>query len=333
MANAANVIPSISSGPPYPDGTAGFDPNLKLPRSYQWNMAVEKSFAGQHVVTVTYVGQAGRGLLRQEGSEQPNASFAGAFLLTANHAVSNYDALQCQYRLPLGGRLHGLLNYSWSHSMDDASDDTIEATAISSTVLSSAEYASSTFDVRHSLSGALDYAIPELGKRGFISELTRDWSIDATAVARTGFPFNLEVVTATIAGVYPRPNQISGQPVWIANPSAGGGKSINPKAFAAPSNGLQGTESRNNIRGFGLTQFDLSFGRQFAITDRIKLQFRTDAFNLLNHPNFSNPSGYFGEGATALESASMLNKGLGGLNPLFQEGGPRSLQLSLKLTF
>ncbi len=104
--------------------------------------------------------------------------------------------------------------------------------------------------------------------------------------------------------------------------------------FAIPSPIRQGTEGRNDIPGFGLTQVDLSVGRRFSITERLNLQFRTDAFNVFNHPNFTNPLGFIDTGdPTTLQAPNMLNKGLGGLNPLFQEGGPRSLQLSLKLTF
>jgi hypothetical protein len=100
-----------------------------------------------------------------------------------------------------------------------------------------------------------------------------------------------------------------------------------------PASGEQGTEGRNDIRGFGLTELDLSIGRKFPLPERLGLQFRVDAFNLLNHPNFSNPPGYIGYGPAYLESTQMLNSGLGGLNALFQEGGHRSLQLSLKLSF
>jgi hypothetical protein len=78
---------------------------------------------------------------------------------------------------------------------------------------------------------------------------------------------------------------------------------------------------------------DLSLARRFAITERVNLQFRTDAFNIFNHPNFTSPLGLIGSNPIYLSSESMLNHGLGGLNPLFQQGGPRSLQLSLKLTF
>jgi hypothetical protein len=317
---------------PFPDGAQGFSPSLKLPRSYQWNVALEKSFGGQQALAITYVGQAGRDLLRQEGLPQPNANFQGAFLLTNNDARSNYNALQVQYRKPFSSRIQALLNYSYSHSLDSASNDTIAA--ISSSVISSAnDYASSRFDARHIFSGALTFAIPGVERRGPLSWMTKDWSLETLAVARSGFPFNGSVFTATIGGADPRPNRNPGQPAWIPNVNAGGGKSLNPLAFTPAPAGQQGTEGRNDIPGFGLTQVDLSLGRKFAFTDRIALQFRTDAFNLFNHPNFANPLAFIGSGATFLRSPSMANQGLGGLNAVFQQGGPRSLQLSLKLSF
>jgi hypothetical protein len=108
---------------------------------------------------------------------------------------------------------------------------------------------------------------------------------------------------------------------------------LNPAAFSIPQTVRQGTEGRNDIPGFGLTQVDLSIARTFPVTEKVKVQFRTDAFNLLNHPNFTNPPGSLDCGPRCFLSLKMLNQGLGGLTPLFQEGGPRSLQLSLKVTF
>jgi hypothetical protein len=318
--------------PPFPDGAQGFSENLKLPRSYQWNLAIEKSFSGRQALAITYAGQAGRDLLRQEGVSQPNANFVGAFLLTHNDALSNYHSLQVQYRKPFSSRIQALLNYSYSHSLDSASNDAIAA--VSSSVISSAnDYASSRFDARHIFSGALTVVIPGLERKGALSWLTKDWSLETLAVSRSGFPFNGSVLTATIGGVNPRPDRVPGQPVWIPNASAGGGKSLNPLAFVPAPAGQQGTEGRNDISGFGLTQVDLSLGRKFAVTERIALEFRTDAFNLLNHPNFTNPFAFIGLGPTFLKSPSMANEGLGGLNAVFQQGGPRSLQLSLKLSF
>lgn len=325
----------VSLEPPYPDGINAFAPNLKLPRSYQWNFAVEKSFGGQRVISATYVGQAGRDLLRQEAMYQPNPNFIGDFLLTQNDAHSNYNALQIQYRRPLSERLQALLNYTWSHSLDNASNDVVAG--LSDTVISAAsDYASSAFDVRQSFSGAVLYAVPTASYSKALSLLTRDWSIDTVIVARTGLPFNAIVLgnSPDLNGyAVTRPDLVEGQPLWISNPAAPGGKSLNPNAFVVPSTIRQGTEGRNDIPGFGLTQVDVSIVRKFPITERLNLQFRADAFNVFNHPNFTNPPGYVQFGAYGLQSQQMLNAGLGGLNPLFQEGGPRSLQLSLRLSF
>jgi hypothetical protein len=336
LSDPSSSLPALSLQPPFPNGlTVGFSPSLKLPRSYQWNIALEKSFGGGQVISMTYLGQAGRDLLRQEAITKPNANFSGDFLLTVNDARSNYNALQIQYRRPVSASLRALLNYAWSHSLDNASDDVVAG--LSNTVISSAnDYASSSFDVRQSFSGALTYAIPTVSARGLVTLLTKDWSVDAIVVARSGFPFNaFNFINSPDpnGNALVRPDRVPGQPYWIANPSAPGGKSLNPGAFSTPSIVRQGTEGRNDIPGFGLTEVDMSVARGFPVWERVHLQIRADAFNVFNHPNFTNPQGFFQFGATFLQSQKMLNQGLGGLNPLFQEGGPRSLQLALKITF
>ena len=335
VANVTPLLPVLSLQPPYSGTIYAFSPNLRLPRSYQWNLALEKSFGKSQAVSLTYVGQSGHNLLRNEGLVSPTADFSPdtAFYLTLNDATSSYNALQLQYRRPLSSRLQALLNYSWSHSLDDTSDDTVST--ISNTVFSNKDdWGSSAFDVRQSVSGALHFEIPSTTKDKLLSVLTRDWSLDSVVVVRTGFPFNAVLLTlGTVGGVYPRPDLVPGEPFWIPTSGAPGGKVLNPAAFIAPPALTQGDEGRNDIKGFGLTQVDLSIGRKFPITERLNLQFRADAFNLFNHPNFANPVGYIGFGPTYLESQHMLNQALGGLNPLFQEGGPRSIQLSLRLTF
>jgi hypothetical protein len=336
-------LPVISLEPPYPDGIYAMDPNLKLPRSYQWNLALEKSFGSTQVISATYVGQAGRDLLRQEALYQPNPNFLGEFLLNENDARSNYNALQLQYRRRLSRGLQALANYTWSHSLDNDSNDVISGQ--SNTVISAvSDYASSDFNVAQSFSGALTYAIPSAAKTGPLALLLKDWSVDTVIVARSGFPFNgIVFSTSPDPGGYAtsRPDLVPGQPLWlygphcvaVDGPPCAGGKGLNPAAFVVPASVRQGTEARNDIPGFGLTQVDLSISRNFKVTERLNVQFRADAFNLLNHPNFTNPQGYVEYGPFYLQSQQMLNQGLGGLNPLFQEGGPRSLQLSLRVTF
>lgn len=332
-ANAAR-LPSLTSTPPYPVVNA-FSPNLELPQSWEWNLAIEKSLPGHQIVTGTYVGQLGRNELRQVADYQPNPDFSSAFLLTDNSAWSNYNALELQYRANVSGTVQALASYTYSHSLDNASSDVVAG--LSDTIISGAQdYASSDFDVRQSFSGALTWEIPGLRRDGLLKALSRKWSLAMVEVAREGFPFNARILSlAAVTGGYTfsRPDRVPDQPEWIRNRSAGGGKSLNTAAFAIPATVRQGTEGRNNIPGFGLTESDLSLARTFPLVENWHLKFAADAFNVLNHPNFGNPEGILGYGSYYLESSEMLNSALGGLNPLFQEGGPRSLQLSLKLSF
>lgn len=325
----------LSPQPPY-QAVAGYSPDLQLPRSYQWNLALEKSFGSRQAISATYVGQAGRNLLRQEALFKPNASFLSDFILTLNDARSNYNALQLQYRRPLASRLQALLNYSWSHSLDNVSDDASIGLSNSVVISGKNDYASSDFDVRHSFSGALSYDVPAAAKSGPLSILTKNWSVNTVIVARSGFPFNAFTRVASLdpgGTATARPDHNLGQPYWIALPGAPGGKVLNAAAFSIPSTPRQGTEGRNDIPGLGLTQVDLSVARTFPITERLKVQFRADAFNVLNHPNFANPGAFVNKFSPLQGVFEMANQGLGGLNPLFQEGGPRSLQLSLRMTF
>ena len=92
------------------------------------------------------------------------------------------------------------------------------------------------------------------------------------------------------------------------------------------------------MRGFGMNQFDLSAHRMFKLGERARLQVRSDFFNAFNHPNFGNPNGAYSTSATFGVATSMLGRSLnsasgGGFNALYQVGGPRSIQLSMKLTF
>src|SRR5882762_3375124 len=335
ISNVAPFLPTVSlTHPLQGPGFQGSSPDLKLPRSYQWNVALEKSFVGQQAISVTYVGQAGRDLLREEALPLSNSNFVpGNFLyLTVNNARSNYNALQVQYRRPLASRLQALLNYSWSHSLDNASNDV--TIGIANTIISAAtDYASSNFDVRQSFSGALSYDVPAAGKSGPIAVLTKGWSLNTVIVARSGFPFNAAIFapSALGTGVRIRPDLVPGQPFWVPRAGAPGGKILNYNsvtktgAFSIQSTPRQGTEGRNDIPGFGMTQVDLSIARKFSFTERWSLQFRADAFNLLNHPNFPNPPGFIAFGPSQLQPRVMLNQQLGGLNSLFQQGGPRSL--------
>ena len=142
-------------------------------------------------------------------------------------------------------------------------------------------------------------------------------------------------------------NFVPGQPVYLygancatvlqglgdLHPGQGcpGGRAINPNAFTAVSSGL-GDAPRNFARGFGAWQMDLAVRREFPIHERLKLQFRAEAFNIFNHPNFGAINAQFGQ-PTFGQATGTLASSLGILSPLYQQGGPRSMQFALKFIF
>ena len=334
VSNPASLLPPFSTSPPYPTLTMGVTPNLKLPFAYEWNVALEKSIAGDQAVSITYVGQAGERLLRFELESQPNSNFApfSTFGLELNGDTSNYQALQLQYRRPMSHGIQALVNYTWSHCIDTSSSDTLP-TAFIGTVAPSVDRGPCDFDVRQNFSGTFLYNIPGNNKNRILTHLTSGWTTDFVVEARTGFPVNVQSFASLIPGAQnQRPDLVPGQPIWIRDSSAPRGKVLNPAAFVDPSQPRQGDLGRNSIRGFGLTQVDFSVRRVFAMGERLKLGFQGDIFNIFNHPNFANPNPFL-ESATFGRSTQLLNQGLSGLSALYQIGGPRSVQFSLRLTF
>jgi hypothetical protein len=130
---------------------------------------------------------------------------------------------------------------------------------------------------------------------------------------------------------------VPGVPLYIFNSQLPGGKAFNRSAFVSPALGRQGDFGRNVLRGFGAWQEDFAAHRQLRISDKFSLQFRAELFNLFNHPNFGDPnntsitSSLFGQSTQTL--ATSLSLASAGFNPLYQIGGPRSVQLALKAIF
>ena len=110
-----------------------------------------------------------------------------------------------------------------------------------------------------------------------------------------------------------------------------GGRAINPDAFAPVASGF-GNVPRHFARGFGAWQMNVAIRREFPVDENLKLQFRAEAFNIFNHPNFGTISNQWGNNTFGQPTATLANS-LGILSPLYQMGGPRSLQFALKLVF
>jgi hypothetical protein len=333
-----NSIPAPNAVPPYTTYAVAFDPHLKLPYTLHWNFSIEQALGTQQTLTMSYVGSTSRRLLvnfNHYPDKLGNPYFASSdttnseLILTTNRAESNYNALQVQFQRRLSRGLQALVSYTWSHSLDDASTNFDVSELLR---------ASSDFDVRHNLQAAVTYNFDRRFNNSFASHLLRQWAVDVKISARSSLPVDIigSENKDPSSGLYRtfHPNLVADQPLYINDSSAPGGRRINYNAFSLAGPLQEGNLGRNALRGFNAIQTDLSLHRDFSLTERVRLQFRAEAFNLFNHPIFGSIYNQFSQGANYFGRANNTqNSQLGGLNSLYQVGGPRSLQLALKLHF
>jgi hypothetical protein len=197
------------------------------------------------------------------------------------------------------------------------------------------------------------YNLPSPGWNNVAHAALDGWSVDSFIFARSAPPVDVVggIQFADGIALNPRPNLVPGIPLELFGSQYPGGKAINytpsPAGPACPvpfkgaycptQNGTQGDFPRNYLRAFGATQVDVAFQRQFHLTERMQLRFRGEFFNIFNHPNFGPPtnnltSALFGQ-STQMLASSLAGASNAGFNPLYQMGGPRSIQLALKLQF
>ncbi|MEO8595113.1 MAG: carboxypeptidase regulatory-like domain-containing protein [Candidatus Solibacter sp.] len=315
-----------------------FSPDLELPRLAQWSFTLDQALGERDFLSAGYVGSIGRRLIRREVGGPGNTETA-LFALTTNHGRSAYHGLQVQYRRRVMHGLQALASYSWAHSLDNDSSDASLMWAGAGASLSR-DWGASDFDLRHSVTATLTYDLPSPSSASGARWLG-NWAVDSLVRARNGFPIsvllNEQYQGITFANAF-RPSQLLNQPVWFDDASAPGGKRLNRAAFFAAPAGTQGTLGRNSIPGFSMGQVDLALRREFRIRDSKALQFRFEAFNVLNQANFADPVKYLSSSVFG-QSTSMLNLMLGtgspgsGLSPIIQSGGPRSMQVTLRFRF
>lgn len=327
-----------------------FDPSLKLPYSWQWNASIEGALGDSQTISAAYVGSAGRRLVRTQTLLNSNPDYA--FLrLTTNGASADYHALQLRFDRRFSRSLSGFVSYTWSKSLDNSIQDSASNAFLLSPEARN-DRGPSDFDVRHAASGTISYKLPSLLQGKFGGPLFRNWNIDSIFTARSARPVNVVFDFPTSVGfAYLRPDLVSGAPLYLFGSTAPGGRVINPAAFLTPSSLRQGSLGRNSLRGFPFFQIDLALRRSIKLSETFSLQLQTDAFNLLNHPNFADPAGSdisigskfaplggltpratFGQSAS-LNGRSILGGGEGGFGSFYSTGGPRALRFSVKLIF
>ncbi len=328
-------LPSVDA--PYQNTIYAFDPHLKLPRTMQWNLTLEQMLGSKQTLRVGYVGSAGRRLLLWQEYYPGNlgntnfasdGSFGSAVELTTNGSSSNYSSMQAQFQSQPFHGLQSLISYTWSHSIDNASTSFQSYQVLK---------ASSDFDVRSNLQAAISYNIPAKFENRIVSTVLGAWALDFRISARTALPVDVvgdSLLNKSTGSYMPlHPNRVAGQPLYLYTSSAPGGRKINYNAFEATTS-LNGTAGRNIARGFDAVQADLALRRDFPLFRQAHLQFRAEAFNILNHPIYGDVYNdmTYGESLFGLVYDTQ-NTQLGGLNALYQTGGPRSMQLAMKVRF
>ncbi len=317
--------PPVSMAPPYPRVFA-YEYGFRTPRIAQYNVTLAWQLTPADQFTFAYVGATGRRLARIEQLRKYNPDFTRIDAVRSN-AESSYNALQVQYERRLTKGLQALASYTWGKSLDTASDESINNFQAPANRLDpSQDRGPSSFDVRHTANAVLSYRT--LG--GFVFDgIFRARSSTPVNILTGRDPFGFGITTVS------RPGLVPDVPLYLKDPNVAGGRRFNPAAFdgiTPIAQGRQGNLGRNVMRGFSAAQVDMAIRRTFRITERFSLQARAELFNLTNTPNFANPSGVM-TGRNFGRSTQMLGTGLGGLSPLYQQGGPRSAQLALRLSF
>jgi hypothetical protein len=341
-----------------------YDPHLRLPYVLEWNVALEQAIANQQTLTMSYIGSAGRRLLRTSDIRDPNPTFFDARLI-GNTAVSDYNALQVQFQRRLASGLQALISYTFSHSIDTASAGSY-GNGSNLLVNGASNRGPSDFDIRHAFSTGISYDVPAPHRKinALTDAVVNHWSLEAILQVRSAPP--VDVFNGNFSGIFHgqtnvRPDVAAGIPLYLYGPQYPGGKAINnsPGAVAGgcpdgsqsvgpfcppplDANGdalRQGNLGRNALRGFGTTQLDFAVHRDFPLRESVKLQLRVEMFNLLNHPNFGPPvsdisnTTQFGQATQMVGRSLDQNIGGGSFSSLYQVGGPRSVQLALKFSF
>ena len=348
---AGAPLPNAAS--PYNAPVFAFDPHLKLPYTGQWNVAIEQALGSQQSLTINYVASAGRRLLAQffyQPQNLGNLNFSGGsgLYVTTGAASSDYNSLQVKFDRKLSHGLQVLASYTWSHAIDDATTNF---------TIFQLERAVSDYDIRNNFQTALSYNVGGHYSNRFVSYALTHWALDARVSARSALPVDIldgqtQIDSTSGATTNYHPNRVPNTPLYIYNSHYYGGRIINYNAFQTITdtggNYVDGNAGRNIARGYDAVQADLTLRRDFPFTERVGLQFRVEAYNILNHGIFGdvynqlavgqyqtiiNKQGqqvqipYFG---AAYDTESTQ---LGGLSSLYQVGGPRSMQVALKLHF
>ncbi len=370
---AKNEIPSYSlKSVTYPvtfGGSGTIAPNAeqrdrKDTYTEQWDFSVQRELPANFVGTLSYLGSHGVHLLETNvvnlylppgfaTSTLQYPAFAPAIGWRGSTGASSYNGLVVSMRRPFA---HGLLvaaNYTYSHELDNGSNGSGDGdeTSPQNPLCLSCEWASGAWDARQVVNGNAVYELPfgrgrQMLNQGIGSAIAGNWKLTTTALARTGFPVNV-LLPGSVTSPYGnsgtlRPNLVPGVSL---TPS--GGRTIahwiNPAAFAAPQAGTLGNAPRDLFAGPGTWQVDSGVAKTFPLGERANVEFRSEFYNIFNHPQLGQPNTTCTLSATSTTGCasgfgnitSTINLNTAIVNPITPVGSgtPREIQIALRLQF
>jgi len=324
--------------------------------NYNYNLNLEQRLSDSVLLSLGYVGSGGRRLLTLADINQPSLGDPSTaqqrrpyFLQFPDFGIinqieskgdSSYNALQTLLKVRRWGRLTSQFAYTWAHARDDM---TYYRGALPQDSFNlKADYGNSDYDTRHNFAGLFSYEFPR--SRRAPRWLSDGWQVSTLLSFHTGQPFNIYTAADT-TGTNENVQRVDlvGDPFARVShklATINGFKIvqwINPAAFALPAPGAYGTLRRNALYGPGYGDVDFSVMKNFAVDERLNVQFRSEIFNLFNRVNLAPPFvpglGFAGPNVTngfgqSFDTIGDYN-GVTGLGP----GEPFNVQFALKLIF
>jgi hypothetical protein len=217
-----------------------------------------------------------------------------------------------------------IASYTWAKTLDVATDSN-GGSNVMNPFNWRLDYGRANWDVTHRFVTGYNYELPFLksASNPLARHILGGWQTNGVATVQSGFPFNVTISAdrANVGQGTQRPNLVGP----VSN-DCGSGKlvsCVSISSFALPELYTYGDAPRNFLDGPGFVNFDMSFFKNFSFSERVRLQFRTDFFNIFNHPNFGNPNSTFIPGSTNFGSITSLALG----------ANMRQTQFGLKLFF
>lgn len=319
---------------PAPLGTlAAIDPDLEVPRAWNWSISYQRELPWGFFGEVGYVGSDGQNLLRQPDINQPSfeALEANAALPAAQRANTNFlrpyagysiiqmrlsDADSSYHALQLflsrrRGALRTTVSYTLGRAYDNASGNGDNPEDYQNKDFN---WGPSDFDRTHILVGTWTWLMPFFqDDRNFVGSVLGGWELSGIVRWQSGSPLTITGNTSIGA----RRADLVGDPYADSENRL---EYLNPAAFAPAPEGRRGNSTRGQFRGPALNVWDLSLRKSFAITGDVKLQIQADLFNAFNRTNLR-------------YSAQTLNLSTAGFQLLNQAAPPRNVQLGFRLMF